>query len=214
MLRSKGVSSAEIKYIDVSTATSTAPDINALDTANGPVLKPLDNIAEDDTYKGRTGIKVYVRKIKFYLNLIANNAGDSDQYVRFMIVRDRKPTTESAPTLAELFQVPSNGNAPTTLVQGMQSFNTFKWVGNRNQGRFKMLVDRTIKLSKFSGDASNTIIMKKVINIFRPAQWNRNNAGDLGTGLGPGQIYVFIYGSAVANKPTWHYSYRLSYTDL
>lgn len=211
MLRTKGVRNTEIKYQEVQSTVAVGP----MTTALAPVLSFTNVIGTGSGYAARTGGKVFVRKIKLWIMLGAKTgATNPEQYVRVFVVRDKQPAAAAGLPLFTDVASPA-ATAVTNQTTGNLSLMTFQWINNRFDGRFNILWSGMFKVVNESGSGEKTRLIKKIIKVFKPAEFGQSNTG---TDLGPGQLYLYAYSSdpttTSTNQVDMNYAYRLSFTDV
>jgi len=211
MLRSKGIRSTEIKYVD----SNGGGTVTRLQSSNVADLKFTKDIAQGNAYNQRVGGKIFVRKIRMYIMFTASSTSTyPEQYVKWLVVREKTAITAGAvPDIGQVISAPVT--SPATQGGGNQTIMTSKYVNNRFQNRFQVLWSGLTKVVNESGSGEKTRLFKKTIKVFKPTEYGINPDG---TDLGPGQIYLYMWSSdpttASANQVSYQYFYRVSFTDV
>lgn len=213
-LRNKGIFSTEVKYRDDELLGYRVQRVNS-------TLFPcitFTNLSEGVTYQERIGAKLFIRKIKLYLQFGAGDAGSLPQdetYIRWALVRDKVPDTSSNPPfITEPFDFfyPN----PVDFNQATAGMCMFRHVNNRFAKRFQYIWGGMTKVSVNSAAGYERTIIKKIVKINKPVQYG---VGDDLSDIGPGQLYFYVwsdqYGPNEQNSvyPYMNCYYRVSFTD-
>lgn len=216
MLRSKGIASTEIKWQNV--AGSALP-INPLTSARGADLWFTENIVDGTTKSNRIGAKIFIRNLRMRFLLSASSTATyPEQYVRWIIVRDKKPASSSnSPELQQLFMTNNVPGSGATQAQGNLSMVTYGWYNNRHSGRFQVLSQGMTKLVNESGAGEKTKWFKINKKIQKPCSYGLG-VSTPPIDIGVGHIYMYFWSSepsaTTANKPNVTFEYRLTWTDV
>lgn len=213
-LRNKGIFSTEVKYRDNELLGYRVQHVSS---GLGPAVTFTD-LSEGATYQERIGAKVFIRKIKLYMQFGCGSSGSAPQdetYIRWAIVRDKVPDAAANPAfITEPFDFfyPN----PTNFNETVAGMCPFRWVNNRQAKRFQYLWGGMTKVTTNSAAGYERTMIKKIIRVNKPCQYgNEDSVND----RGPGQLYFFVwsdqYGpnSQDAIYPYLNMYYRVSFTD-
>lgn len=214
-LKNKGVLSTEIKYRDDELEHQRiGSDVNE------PPVITFTDISEGHAYQERIGAKIFARRIKIAMYFTGSNNADAigEQYVRWVIVRDKVPDLAGTPpNLTEVFDFwyPT----PTSNEQAQLNMFPFKHVNTRFAKRFQVLWTGMVKVTKDNTTLQQRQYIKKILRINKPVQYGR---ADSVLDRGPGQIYMYFYGNSIPASTTGNTTdslplvscaYRFSFTD-
>lgn len=211
-LRSKGILSAEIKYRDDEALSGRAL---SFDNTTEPIIA-FTYLTEGIDYQSRIGSKVFIRKIKIGMHIGASeaSAAPNEQYVRWIVVRDKNPDLPAvAANLGEVVQAfyPS----PSTNNEAWISMFKYRWINNRLARRFQWLWSGMTKVIKDPGAGQQNVMIEKIINVFQPCYYGDMDALN---DRGGGQIYMFAWSNVFlpndSDHPYMDISYRVSFTDV
>lgn len=173
----------------------------------------LTGMTKGDLANNYTGDKLFIRNINFQYVLRSDAANSSEQYVRIVIVRDKKPfTAGTAPILGDIFDYYGGSTPITSQSEADQSLMMYQYTSNRFMGRFTILYNKIHKLAG-DADAGYASKLKKVrINVFKP--WYDHSSTLVDRGMG--QIYLFAWSNifGAAPPPILNAIWRVGYTDV
>lgn len=239
MLRNKGITSVETKYIQAVGDSGNAFDregiFNLTDGTPGVGTYPIQyklhftgGITKGTARSQRVGNKVFIKNVKFramaHHSLSANSA--DEVYITIVIVRVKEAidaidsNVTDDPMLKNIFQVGQSTTAPNILPSG-DSRTAFvnadwKYYNNKRQDDYTVLYKKTVKVSKVEGSSEEKRLIRKNIRVNQPCWWDDSDHE------GDGHIYAYWY-SDVTNStspttpidlPRLFYGYRVTYTDV
>lgn len=152
-----------------------------------------------------------------YIQITASNASaNPENYVRWFIVRDKKPgSTTLVPSISDVVSNPLGAGPADTQEEANLSLMTFRPLNNIQMGRFQWLASGFVKISNESGAGEKTKIFKKTIYVRQPCYFG---AGESDNEIGPGHIYMYAYGTDPLpndeGAPSIQYAYRMKFTDV
>lgn len=180
----------ETKHKDTyaaSTSVSTVP---------GVVM--LNDIGQGDDVVNRSGNYAVWKSVSMR---IIGEAGDSYNYLRCMVVWDKQPTGVAL-TAAELFQ----DNI------GSDVLSPVNW---DNRRRFKIVMDKTIKLDTYAESGRSPYIFNKTIKL--PSTVGKtyySGSAGLIANIKTGVLYfIYLSDSGATTHPTFRYYIRSTFQD-
>lgn len=212
VVRRTGLRSTETKYF----TTAQNGTIGRYTDSATPLINITNVIDQGLGPGGRVGGRIFLQKIKIYIQFTASDtASNPEQWVRWIFVRDMKPTDDAAsPQLNQIIQQ-YGLSGPTTQSEGNKNMMIFRYINTRQTGRFQWLWSGMLKVSNNGGSGDKTKMLKKVIRVYKPVNYG---SAAIGTTLGTGQIYGFAYSSdfttTAANMVSYQTVFRVSWTDL
>lgn len=176
----KGLVNAEMHAFD---------NTNSVTINNSPgVVDHLSAIAVGDGNGDRSGLSI-LAKYLFGRLIFTKSPSATDTFIRMIIIKDNQQISDTPPTISQLL-------ASTSVVSPLNK-NTFN--------RFKILMDRTIRL-----DANKTSTNMK-INLRLPYHTTYN--GTSGTDIQKNGTYILFISNESVNLPSVQYDLRFSFYD-
>lgn len=167
----------------------TANNVITLGNAASPtILNLFSPIAEGIDDVSRVGQSIFVRAIKFRINIILNSTSSTG--FRFLLVQDNQTISDTAPTLTDVLQTGS----------------TLAFLNHNTLGRFKVLKNWYFTLDSAkanSKDISYNQVMRHHV------RFNGASAGDTQRGA----IFLMMFCDVSSNQPTLSYNYRIDFHD-
>lgn len=203
-----GLKSIETKYVRVG-RTETLNVINPADSSAAiNLLQAVDQGVEQDQILGG---KCFIKHIRMrYVIRAGTNTGET--YCRVLVVRDKQPAVAGTPPqlndVVDLYY----GSTPATTSEADQQLFLWKYINNRNRGRFQILADKWHKIVPTAAAGDAMVASKINISVMKPWRSEGTETGMLGN-RGPGQIYYFVWSNTLTNGPTMNVVWRTSYTD-
>lgn len=208
MLRAKGVNSAEVKYRDRQLSTQFLVYDPSVQGTN--LLEGISQGTDNQQYLGR---KVFIRHIKFGAIIQASDTLLIPDWVRILVVRDRRPDEDATPpSISEVYQQLSGWTTGSwTTAQLTKAAFMFKYVNNRQAGRFQIIANRFLRVQPIETGASGGHIQFRK-RIMKP--WHLDGANLVSGARGLGQLYLYLIGGVSATSTAIDCVWRVSYTDL
>lgn len=151
----------------------------------------LTDVGQGDTVSGRAGNSIFVRSL-YWRCLITINATLKPTFLRLMVVRDRQQVGDTAPAIGDVLQ--------TVSIQSPLDVST-------NQGRFDILMDRTVKLD----DASRqTVFLQRFFPMRSHVRYNGVSSTDIQKN---GLYFMAFSNEDSLDAPTVSWNARISYHD-
>lgn len=212
MLRRKGIRNSEIKFLQNTGSVA----VNTVQANQFPIQN-LAEIAAGDGKANREGAKVFIRHIRIR-GLVRTTEGAAtfpENYIRFLIVRDKVPHSPTAePHLTDVFNFPNTAPA-TTYNTAAINMMPWKYADNRFARRWQVLAQWGMKISSVNATGDSTRMFKKNIRVMQPAYYGASLTDQ---DLGPGQIYLYAWStepkSTLPDAPTLTFAYRVTFTDV
>lgn len=209
----KGIYAVETKYVRLG-ISQTAP--KAVWGSNANVVSLTTPFTQGLELDDVIGGKVWIKKIRFQYLLRAASTATGENYVRVLIVRDKRPDTNgTTPFMQDIIDAYDTSVVST---QSQADYSLFLWqfTHSRQAGRFQVLFNRLHKVSGNEGSGLESVIVKKNIPIFKAWFSNADTGGGqaFNDHRGIGQIYMIVWSNAITDVPTMNLVYRIGYTDV
>lgn len=186
--------SPEVKYMDYTAAGGSISQ-----TANPSVYDLFTNVTSGYQITERVGSKIMAKSIDFRFQLVSATASTTDDLVRLIIWRVKKPLGV-AQTLSDV------------VMTSTASINIYSPLVFDQRSTFTVLHDKVYRLVNNQSTTTGKLEQQYHLRFplkDMPVQYNGNTAGVDVNGV----YYTIVGSNSGVSTPTWNHYVRLLYTD-